>query len=76
LSPTLAHMQLNIEALKAMRQMSGDSQKSLAARAKISEYALQQIEAGASKPRNSTIVKLAAALSVPVGAITNLEEAS
>jgi transcriptional regulator with XRE-family HTH domain len=64
-------MQLNTEALKALRQVGGDSQKTLAARAGISEYALNQIELGKAKPRDSTIKKLADALSVPVGAITD-----
>jgi transcriptional regulator with XRE-family HTH domain len=67
-------MQLNIEALKAIRQTGGDSQKSLAARAGISTYALFQIEAGKAKPRVSTILKLADALSVPVGAITHIDQ--
>lgn len=71
---TVAHMQLNTEALKALRQTGGDSQKTLAARAGISEYALNLIELGKSKPRDSTIKKLADALSVPVGAISSVDE--
>lgn len=67
-------MQLNTEALKALRTTGGDSQKSLAERAGISEYALNQIELGRSKPRDSTIKKIADALSVPVGAISYAEE--
>jgi transcriptional regulator with XRE-family HTH domain len=67
-------MQLNTEALKALRQTGGDSQKTLAARAGISEYALNLIELGKSKPRDSTIKKLADALSVPVGAISSVDE--
>lgn len=70
----LAHMQLNIEALKALRETSGDSQKSLAVRAGISEYALNLIEVGKSKPRNSTIKKLADALGVSVGAIAAVDQ--
>lgn len=70
---TVAHMQLNIEALKALRETSGDSQKSLAARAGISEYALNLIEVGKSKPRASTIKKLADALGVSVGAISQVD---
>lgn len=64
-------MQLNLEALKAIRQAGGDTQKTLAARAGISELALNWIEQGRTRnPRVSTIKKLADALSVPVGAIT------
>lgn len=70
---TVAYMQLNIEALKALRETSGDSQKSLAVRAGISEYALNLIEVGKSKPRNSTIKKLADALGVSVGAIAQAD---
>jgi transcriptional regulator with XRE-family HTH domain len=66
-------MQLNTEALKALRTQGGDSQRTLAARAGISEYALNLIELGKSKPRNSTIKKLADALGVPVGAIAAAE---
>ncbi|MFI6722514.1 helix-turn-helix domain-containing protein, partial [Kribbella sp. NPDC050470] len=72
--PNVAHMQLNTEALKALRTTGGDSQKSLAERAGISEYALNQIELGKSKPRDSTIKKLADALSVPVGALSYADE--
>ena len=67
-------MQLNVEALKALRQTGGDSQKTLAERAGISAYALNLIELGKSKPRDSTIKKLADALSVPVGAISYCDE--
>jgi len=67
-------MLLNTEALKALRQTGGDSQKSLAARAGISEYALNLIELGKSRPRDSTIKKLADALSVPVGALSYSDE--
>jgi len=74
LGSTVAHMKLNTEALKALRQTGGDSQRSLAERAGISEYALNQIELGRAQPRDSTIKKLADALSVPVGAITTLTE--
>lgn len=71
---TVAHMKLNTEALKALRQTGGDSQRSLAERAGISEYALNQIELGRAQPRDSTIKKLADALSVPVGAISHTEQ--
>lgn len=67
-------MQLNTEALKALRTTSGDSQRSLAERAGISEYALNQIELGKSQPRDSTIKKLADALGHPVGAIACVEQ--
>lgn len=74
MGPNVAHMQLNTEALKALRQTGGDSQKTLAARAGISEYALNLIELGKSKPRDSTIKKLADALGVPVGALAYAEQ--
>jgi transcriptional regulator with XRE-family HTH domain len=67
-------MQLNTEALKAIRTTGGDSQRSLAERAGISEYALSQIERGKSQPRPATVKKLAAALGVPVGAIAQAEQ--
>lgn len=68
-------MQLNTEALKALRLAGGDSQKSLAARAGISDVAYGAIEQGKAQPRVSTVRKLADALSVPVGAITHAVEA-
>jgi len=67
-------MHLNFEALKALRKAGGDSQKSLAKRAGISEVAYLAIEQGKAQPRVSTIKKLADALSVPVGAITNAQD--
>lgn len=66
----MAHMKLNLEALKALRQTGGDSQESLAARAGISEVAYWRIENGIAEPRDATVKKLADALSVPVGAIS------
>ena len=67
-------MQLNTEALKALRESSGDTQVSLASRAGISETALNQIERGKAKPRPKTIQKLADALGVPVAAISYVEQ--
>lgn len=66
-------MQLNIEALKALRLAGGDTQETLAERAGISENAYLAIEQGKAQPRVTTITKLAEALSVPVGAITQAE---
>lgn len=63
-------MQLNTEALKALRESNGDTQVSLASRAGISETALNQIEQGKAKPRPKTIQKLADALGVPIAAIS------
>jgi len=64
-------MELNREALKALRLAGGDSQETLAARAGLSETALNQLETGRTKSaRISTIRKLAEALSCPIGAIT------
>lgn len=67
-------MQLNTEALKALRESGGDTQVSLASRAGISEQALNAIEQGKAKPRPKTIQKLADALGVPVGAIAYAEQ--
>jgi transcriptional regulator with XRE-family HTH domain len=67
-------MQINAQALKALRQTGGDSQKSLAGRAGISVVALYRIENRIANPRPKTIQKLADALSVPVGAITNIDQ--
>jgi transcriptional regulator with XRE-family HTH domain len=69
-------MQLNTEALKALRESSGDTQVSLASRAGISEQALNAIEQGKAKPRPKTIQKLADALGVPVGALAYAEQAA
>lgn len=71
---SLAPMQVNIEALEAIRKAGGDTQKTLAARTGISENSLNFIEQGKKRPRATTIRKLADALSVPVGAITIPED--
>lgn len=67
-------MQLNTEALKALRLTSGDSQRSLASRAGISYQAYGAIEQGKSQPLPSTVKKLADALGVPIGAIAHIEQ--
>ena len=67
-------MQLNTEALRALRLSGGDSHRTLAARAGLSARSLSLLERGATQPRASTIVKLADALSVPVGAITHIDQ--
>lgn len=67
-------MKLNVDALRALRLAGGESQRSLAERAGISYVAYWAIESERSSPRASTIVKLAEALSVPVGAITQVEQ--
>jgi transcriptional regulator with XRE-family HTH domain len=66
-------MELNTEALKALRLAGGDSQETLAKRAGLSETAVNHLEQGKTKARVSTIAKLAKALSVPVGAITKAD---
>ncbi|MEV6413892.1 helix-turn-helix transcriptional regulator [Kribbella sp. NPDC051718] len=55
-------MQLNTEALKALRLAGGHTQASLAERTGISENAYLAIEQGKAHPRVSTVNKLAAAL--------------
>ena len=70
----MAHMKLNVEALKALRETSGDTQMSVAQRAGISEVAYWRIENGIADPRPRTVVKLAEALGVPVGAISYAEQ--
>jgi transcriptional regulator with XRE-family HTH domain len=67
-------MDLNPEALVALRKAGGDSQKTLAERAGLSEKSLNLIEQGKTHPRVSTLKKLADALSVPLGAITVPEQ--
>lgn len=67
-------MDLNPEALVALRKAGGDSQKTLAERAGLSERSLNLIEQGKTRPRVGTLKKLADALSVPVGAITVPEQ--
>jgi transcriptional regulator with XRE-family HTH domain len=64
-------MQVNREALIAIRNAGGDSQKSLAERAGVTAQTIWLIETGRSvSPRASVVRKIADALSVPVGAIT------
>jgi transcriptional regulator with XRE-family HTH domain len=63
-------MKLNLEALKALREGSGETQRSLAERAGISEVAYWRIENNIAEPRPRTAVSLAEALGVPVDAIT------
>lgn len=70
----MAHMKLNVEALRALRETSGDTQLSLAERAGISEVAYWRIENGIAVPRPRTVTKLAEALGVPVGAISTTEQ--
>lgn len=65
-------MQLNTQALKALRQSGGDSHRTLATRAGLSARSLSLLERGDTQPRVSTIKKLADALGVPVGAITHV----
>lgn len=72
----MAHMQLDIEAVKKLRWESGDSQSSLAAKAGISSVTLLHIEQGKTTPRVSTVKKLADALGVPVARITRYEAVS
>lgn len=67
-------MQLDIQAVKTLRWERGETQKSLAARAGISEKALNWLEQGKTKARVSTAQKLAEALGVPVGEITTYDE--
>lgn len=64
-------MLLNTDALIAIRKAGGDSLQTLAARTGVSKNSLSAIEQGRTRPRVSTICKLADALSVPVGAITH-----
>jgi transcriptional regulator with XRE-family HTH domain len=63
-------VQLNPEALKALRRAQGYSQETLARRTGISAHSLSRLELGKARARASTIRKLAAALDVPAGAIT------
>ena len=67
-------MQINPEALKALRETGGDTQKSLCERAGISVVALYRIESGIASPRPRTIQRLADALGVSVAAITYIDQ--
>lgn len=67
-------MRINHEALKALRETGGDTQKTLSERAGISVVALYRIENGTANPRPHTIQCLADALGVPVGALTYIEQ--
>lgn len=76
LSLKLAHMQLDIEALKKLRWESGVSQEALAAKAGVSEMTVNSLEQGKTRPRLSTVKKIADALGVPISEITAYEKAA
>lgn len=68
---TLRAMEVNGEALRAIREAQGWSKSRLAAKAEISLPYLRDLEKGRRKGRNPAIVKmLAKALNVPTAAIT------
>ena len=70
-------MKVNSEALKALRLASGESQVSLAARAGVSEQALNLIERGRTlQPRVGTLKKLSVALGVPISEFVIAESAA
>lgn len=58
-------------ALHTLRDRSGLSQTELAKRARISRQHLNRIELGHVSPRPYIVARLAAALDVPVTALTN-----
>lgn len=64
---------LDSEALKRIRLSRAESQKTLAARAGISEYWLMRLEQGGRRSvRPGTARKLARALNVPVEKLTEV----
>lgn len=67
-------MRLNTEALRAIRERSGQSQTGLAELAGIDRANLAHMEAGRRKGTEAQIVALARALKVPVTAILRDED--
>lgn len=67
-------MRLNTEALRAIRERSGQSQSGLAELAGIDRANLAHMEAGRRKGTEAQIVALARALKVPVTAILRNED--
>lgn len=59
-------MQINPDALEALRLRRGETQRSLAAKAGISVKSYNAIETGRTSPRVSTVAKLADALKLTV----------
>lgn len=57
------------EALVALRKSQGLTRSQLARRAELDRSQLWRIETGAAKPYDSTVGRLARALSVPVSAL-------
>lgn len=64
-------MRLNPAALRVVRSLSGYSQSSLARASGVSQGHISQLESGDKKAGPSTMLKLARALKVPVGAIVD-----
>jgi transcriptional regulator with XRE-family HTH domain len=65
--PAFADAQRHFGArVKAVREQGGWRQDALAAAVGLSQQSLSQIETGRAAPRFATIVKLAAALEVPI----------
>ncbi len=69
-------MKLNTEALRVIRERSGQSQTGLAELAGIDRANLAHIEAGRRRGTEAQIVALAHALKVPVTAIICDDEAA
>lgn len=68
-------MKLNTEALKAIRERTGQSQSQTARLAGIDRANYAHIEAGRRKGTDAQIVAVAVALKVPVTALINAEAA-
>jgi transcriptional regulator with XRE-family HTH domain len=66
-------MQINPDALRAIREKDGLSQEALAKAAGLTQPHISQIESGVRSPWPSTVKKLAEALRVPVSALTAVD---
>ncbi len=62
-------MEINVVALRTIRELSGLSQAELSRRSGINQGYISTIESGKKAPRPGTVRRFADALGVPVGAL-------
>lgn len=65
----MGHMQINPQALVAVRERTGLKQSQLADMARVSKGYLSKLESGKSPGTPDVIARVAAALEVPLAAI-------